>query len=266
MIKSDSIKYLLAICCMSLALVSLAQKQKKEKKERFPSYFGIVVSPVIPNNFIGKIHTTFKDSTQNMGVDFHNRWGYTFGATARIGITKFLSIETGISQVRRHYTASVSIPDSGLHVSQKLAFINYDIPLNALFYVKLSEKWYMDASLGVSLTHYPSDVQDTVLPKAKKTVVVQGARTNRTYFAINAGIGFEFRTEKAGTFFLGAGAKVPVKPPLFGVAIVKTSGMGNDYFAYKPLSAGYFTLDFKYFIPRIKLNKNKEQPNKSIIE
>jgi hypothetical protein len=254
-------KSILVFLFCAAAFLSFGQKRKKE---RFPSYFGIVASPVIPNNFIGAVHTEMLDSTGSMTTDFHNKWGYTFGATIRIGLSKSISLETGISQVRRVYNVSVSIPDSNIYDSQKLAFVNYDIPLNALFYVKMTEKWYADASLGVSITHYPSDVQDSMLPAPKKAIFIQGRRTNSSYFAFNAGIGFEYRTEKAGTFFLGFGAKVPLKPPLFGVSILRQSGTAVQLNSYKPLSAGYFTIDFRYFIPNSK--KKKDPPNKPIIE
>lgn len=261
--NSKSIVFLWVV--LTLSFSSFSQKNKK-KKNRFPSYFGIVASPVIPNNFIGKIHSVFKNESEQMTVDFHNRWGVTFGATARIGLTKLFSLETGISQVRRMYNVSVSVPDSSIQVSSKLAFINYDIPLNGLFYIQLAEQWFMDASLGVSLTHFPSNVQDTVLIEPKYSIAMQGWRTASTYFAVNAGVGFEYRTSKAGTFFLGLGVKVPGKEPLFGRALMKTVGTGTTFEAYKPLKAGYFTIDFKYFIPAIKLNKDKQQPNPSLIE
>ncbi|WP_343634202.1 outer membrane beta-barrel protein [Fluviicola sp.] len=244
-----------------LSFLSVAQKQKKE---RFPSYFGITASPVIPNNFIGAVHTRFTNDSGSMTADFHNKWGFTFGGTIRIGLSKYISLETGISQVRRVYQISVSIPDSNIYDSQKLTFINYDLPVNALFYVPLTKKWLADASLGVSLTHYPSNAQDTMYPAPKRTIFVQGRRTERTYFALNAGIGFEYRTSKAGTFFLGFGAKVPVKPPFFGVSIFKHSGNGNKLSAYKPIEAGYFTIDFRYFLPIS--NKKKNIANKPIIE
>jgi hypothetical protein len=254
-------KFLLILFICAFSLVSFGQKRKKE---RFPSYFGVVASPVIPNNFIGAVHTEMQDSTGSMTTDFHNRWGFTFGATIRIGLSKNISIETGISQVRRIYNVSVSIPDSNIYDSQKLSFVNYDIPLNALFYVPLSEKWYADASLGVSITHYPSDVQDSMLPEAKKAIFIQGRRTASTYFAFNAGAGFEYRTEKAGTFYLGFGVKVPFKPPFFGVSILRQSGTAQQLSAYKPVTAGYFTIDFRYFIPTPR--KKKDPPIKPIIE
>lgn len=254
-------KFLLILFICAFSLVSFGQKRKKE---RFPSYFGVVASPVIPNNFIGAVHTEMQDSTGSMTTDFHNKWGFTFGATIRIGLSKTISIETGISQVRRIYNVGVSIPDSNIFDNQKLAFINYDVPINVLFYVPLSEKWFADASLGVSITHYPSDVQDSMQPAAKKAIFIQGRRTASTYFAFNAGAGFEYRTEKAGTFYLGFGVKVPFKPPFFGVSILRQSGTAKQLSAYKPITAGYFTIDFRYFIPTPK--KKKDPAIKPIIE
>lgn len=236
----------------------------RTKKERFPSFFGAAISPVIPNNFIGATSTIATDSSGAMTTDFRNNWGVTFGATVRIGVTKRFSIETGITQVRRNYTTYVSIPDSNVNDQQKLTFINYDIPLNGLVYVQLSERWFMDASLGVSIVHYPSDVRDSMKPSNTEVVNVELRRTARTYFAFNAGLGFEYRTPKIGNFFLGFGVKVPFKPPYIGVTIYNKVGYGSKLTSYVPISAGYFTIDFRYFLPQF--NGKKKENNKSLID
>lgn len=243
-----------------LSFISFSQK---EKKERFPTYFGIVASPVIPNNFIGAVHTEMTDDSGTMTSDFHAKCGFTFGGTIRIGLSKNISLETGLVQVRRIYRVNVSLPYYNIYVDKKLAFVNYDLPVNALFYVPMTQKWFMDASLGVSIVHYPSDAQDSIHPEVKKSIFIQGRRTERTYFALNAGIGFEYRTQKAGIFFLGFGAKVPFKQPLFGASIFRI-GSTFKQSVYKPISAGYFTVDFKYFIPTPKKKKNVS--NKPLIE
>lgn len=262
MVKRDKMKIncLLLICL--IANLTYAQK-KTIKKERFPSYFGITLSPVIPNNFIGAVHTNFKDSAQSMSVDFKNKWGLTFGATIRIGLSKRIAIETGISQVRRIYEVSSEIPDSNVFSTSKIAFVNYDIPLNALVYVQLSEKWFMDASAGVSITHYPSDVRKVGNPSSKETVTNELRRTERTYFALNAGLGFEYRTEKMGNFFLGFGAKIPFKSPYIGVVLYEKVSYGTRTVAFGGISGGYFTVDFRYFIPTF--NK-KNISNKALID
>lgn len=259
-------KLFATILILGIIPFTFAQQRTRTKTERFPSYFGIAISPVIPNDFIGARNTLVKDSAGIMTTDFKNKWGLTFGGTIRIGLSKRIALETGISQVRRIYETGVSIPDSNINDSQKLAFVNYDIPINGLFYVQLSESWYMDASLGVSITHYPSDVRDSMLPKNGERIDVELRRTERTYFALNAGLGFEFRTRKAGNFFLGFGAKVPLKQPYFGVTIYQKAGYGKQITSFAPLSAGYFTIDFRYFIPSLNQGKKARENNKSLIE
>ncbi len=252
---------LLVLICTTF---SAKGQVKKTKREQFPSFFGLIGAPVIPNNFIGEKESIFQDSLQRMTTNFENKWGYTFGASARFGLTKNISIETGITQIRRNYLVQVAIPDSGINRSQKLAFVNYDIPINALFYVKLSENIFASAALGISVSHYPTDVRDSIQAENNQTVLIEGRRIHRTYFATNAGFGFEYRTKKAGTFYIGTSAKVPFQPIFFGVSIYRKSGNGNQIVAFKPITAGYFTVDFRYYIP----TPNKRNPisNKDIIE
>lgn len=257
------LKILLVVFIVLAVQTALWGQTSKPKRERFPSYFGIVGSPVIPNNFIGSKQTIFFDSTQTMQVNFRNKWSYTFGAIVRIGLTKTISLETGISQVRRHYDVNVIIPDSSINRTQRLAFVNYDVPVNALFYVQMDKQWYMNAAFGFSITHYPTDVRDSILPEEGKRISIEGRRIHRTYFAANAGFGFEYRTEKIGTFYLGLGAKVPFKPIFFGVAVLNQSNTGNKLIAYNPVTAGYFTVDFRYFFPK---TKRKDDLLKPIIE
>lgn len=222
---------------------------QREKIDKFPSYFGIFASPVIPNNFIGDVQTNMQDSSNTMFATYTHKLGLNFGAIVRIGLTKTVSIETGISQVRRNYLVDVSVPDSGFVGSQRLAFVNYDIPINALFYVQLSERWFMNAAIGFSINQYPSDSRDNIFFDQKHKASVEARRTIRTGFSANAGLGFEYRTDDYGTFYLGGGAKVPFKDPFYGVVIASTVSSGNDQVAYKPISTGYFTIDFRYFIP-----------------
>jgi hypothetical protein len=241
----------LVICCLC-SVAFFTKAQQKLTTSKYPTYFGICASPVIPNDFIGAKNTYFEDSTGAMQTTFTNKTGYTFGGIIRIGITKNISIETGLSQVRRVYNAQVNIPDSGIYRSQTLAFVNYDIPINGMIHVKLAQEWFMNANLGISINHYPSDVRDSIIPGPGKSIYVEGRRTNRTYFSTNAGIGFEYRTKKSGIFYFGAGAKVPFRQTLFGVSIFKQSGTGNKIVAYKPITAGYFTLDVRYYLPTQK--------------
>lgn len=249
-----------SILCVVIILLLLPTgahaQETKRKKDRFPSYFGLTVAPIFPSDFIGQKKTVFQDSSQRMESVFDQKTGLTFGASVRIGITKLISIETGLYQVRRNFNVSCNFPDSNIVSSSTLGFVNYDIPLNALIYVQLSEKWYMNAALGVSITHYPSDVltQQNLTPFL---VAYQGRRVNRTYFGAGAGLGFEFRTKKSGTFYLGGAAKIPFNPIMIGVTDV-TKTLTNRVRAVKRINGSYFSLELRYYLPSNLLKKGKQ--------
>jgi hypothetical protein len=232
---------------------SLLAQQPKVKKDRFPSYFGLAVSPIFPNNFVGSKTATFKDSTSTMTTTFNQKTGIMFGASVRIGITKLISIETGIYQIRRNFDVSMSVPDSNVYGNKTLGFVNYDIPINALVYVQLAEQWYMNASLGFSINQYPTDVRDSILPGGKNYLEMQGRRVERTHFSSNAGIGFEYRTKKAGTFYLGAAGKITFRPIMLGVGIMHQTGTSNRLVSVGRINGGYFSIDFRYYLPTLRM-------------
>lgn len=244
----------LVVVVLVMLIHSFGWAQTKPKRDRFPSYFGLTVSPVIPNNFVGEVNTAMVDTntSNTMFCNFKQQWGYTFGATIRIGVTKTISIETGIAQVHRNFLVTADIPDSNLHVQQQLSFVNYDIPINGLFYVQLSENTFMNAAFGASITQYPSDIVDTMLPGAGKRFDAIGKRIERTSFAINGGLGFEYRTPKSGTFYMGGGVKIPFKPIFFGEVTYDQTNSPTKYRAFEPIKAGYFTVDVRYFFPQAK--------------
>ncbi len=242
------------VCVISVFLLTLVAFGQEEttKKNRFPSYFGLTVSPIFPSNFIGTQTATFLDTSLAMTTVFKQKAGITFGATVRIGVTKLFSIETGIFQVRRNFDVSIALPDSNLYGKDVLTFVSYDVPINLLTYVQLSKQWYMNASLGLSITHNPSDISDSILPGGQFVLQFEGRRVNRTHFATNAGMGFEYRTKKYGTFYFGASGKIPFRPIMLGVGIVKRSQTSNKFVAYGRVNGSYFSVDFRYFFPIIR--------------
>lgn len=243
------------IFCVSTSLYG-----QYEKEGRFKNYFGLVFSPVIPNNFIGIKTLSVQDTTNIMTSTYNQKWSFQFGAIARFGLSEKFSLETGLISVRRIYEVNVSIPDSSINRSQKLTFINYDLPINGLFYVRMSDNIYANAYLGFSLVHYPSDVMDSVQLGSGKSIIYSGLRFDRTYFGFNAGIGAEYRTEKAGTFYIGGAAKVYSKPVLAGVASLKTSGTSDVIRTVTAIPGGYFSIDLRYFFPYIKPKKEQNKP------
>lgn len=224
----------------------------QKKKERVPSYFGIQVRPIFPTQFIGSPTTNFQ---QNAGESVRftstltQKMGYSFGGTVRAGITNLIAIETGINFYQRNFGIDMEMPDSSILATNDIRFISYDIPLNALFYIKLAEKWYMNASIGVAVNFKPTDVAVVTKPGGDNEFQHIGVAQKKFGFDFNANIGFEFRTEKSGFFYLGGSANVPFKP-LFDM-ILNYSNQGYKSQVIEPVDGSYLAIDFKYFFPNI---------------
>ncbi len=232
-----------------------------QKREKFPSYFGIQFKPLIPGDFLSKSVVSVTD-TGFIGT-FTQKQGYSFGATVRIGLTKLISFETGINQVQRNYKIDFNLVDSAVTAKTSVGIISYDIPLNALIYIQLSEKIFTNASLGTSFVYYPSNVGTTVSVEPKHVFIGEGRRNKRFDFEINANLGFELRTEKNGFFYVGASAKIPFAP-IFKVAASYEYESSQKALAIGDINGAYLSLDLRYFFPNIK-NKG-QQFNKGPIE
>lgn len=225
-----------------------AQQPRPEKREKFPSYFGLQFKPLIPGDFLGTSQVKLND--QEFFTTFTQKLGYSFGATVRIGLTKLISLETGINQVQRNYNIDFSIPDSNLYAKNDFGIVSYDIPMNALFYIQLSEKFFMNASLGGALVYNPTNVATKTVVEPNHVFIQEGRRFSRVGFEMNANFGVEFRTEKSGIFYLGTSGRIPVQS-IFQVAAVyekqyyKRVATGN-------MSGTYLSFDIRYYFPNIR--------------
>lgn len=217
------------------------------KKEKFPSYFGLQVRPVLPTRFIGEPVSSF--TLDGFSTSLTQKIGYSFGGTVRAGLTKLLALETGINFTQRNFDISMSVPDSNVYATNDISFISYDIPVNGLVYVQLSEKFFMNASLGVAITFKPTNVGVLTLPGGSFTFTHTGYVNRKTSFDLNANFGFEFRTEKSGFFYLGGSGRVPFSP-LFNLA-AQYKYQGYKTTIYGEIDGSFLSIDFKYFFPII---------------
>lgn len=230
-----------------LISVGIFAQTKTRKKERFPSYFGLQVRPVFPTRFIGEPETTL--SKDGYATTISQKIGYSFGGTVRAGLTKLLALETGINFTQRNFDVTMSVADSGVYAKNDLSFISYDIPINGLVYIQLSEQFYMNASLGVALTFKPTNVGILTLPGGSYSFTHTGRVARKTAFDLNANIGFEYRTEKIGFFYIGGSARVPFKPVFDLISEYKYQGYSTK--VYGEVDGSFLSIDFKYFFPNI---------------
>lgn len=234
----------LYVFLMFLPLTSLAQ----EKTDKLLTYFGIQARPIFPTNYIGERITTL--SGNGFQTTISQRLGYSFGGTVRANITKLIAFESGINFTQRHFNLDVALPDSNVVGSKDMAFIEYDIPVNALIYIQLSDEIFMNASLGGMITYKPTDTRVQIRPEGKHYFALYGLREKSVGFDINANVGFEYRTKKNGFFYIGGSARVPLQPLFTYVAFYKYDA--NSMHLTGDVDGSYLALDFKYFFPLIK--------------
>src|SRR6185436_1453018 len=166
---------------------------------------GIQIKPIFSSKFFGTGEQTLRGepepNTPDSIVTFQTKPGSGFcaGMVVRYGLTNRISFESGINYVKRSY--SLNIHDSLLSFSgtSKYRIVSYEIPLSGLVFIQLSEKIFMDVSLGVSLDFFPSSVhsQDDYFKQF-------GTRRNWISESVIANLGYEYRTEKSGYFYIGA--------------------------------------------------------------
>lgn len=222
------------------------------------SFFGLNYKPLIPFGIVGDAPLTLQNG--NFKSTISSSLGYSFGAVVRTRITDLIALESGLLYTRRNYKAEMSLADSNLYTTNNLGIINFDIPLNALVFIQLSRNVYANTMLGGSLNFNPSDVSSLSNPGGgPHSFEFRGSRYTKNpnkngylSFALNAAVGFEFRTRKDGTFYVGVAGKIPVRPTLEVGTIYRQAEQSFDLPARGELTGATFSLDFKYFFHNVE--------------
>lgn len=213
---------------------------------------GFQFKPIIPLKYF---YTEGADITQQ-GVRFQvqQKFGTSWGMSVRRGFTKIFSLESGISYVNRTY--SLNIYDSVQVVNDRFHLIAYEIPLQGLIYIRLSDKLFMNTALGISLDLFPSDIytEDGNYKhySQRKGWVLPG---------ISANLGYEYRTEKTGYFYLGLSYHRPFYN-MYTTAIEYNNGNGTLETLNTYLAGNYLTIDFRYFFHEDPLKKKLKSTKK----
>jgi hypothetical protein len=244
---SFEMKYILILTLLLFCHFSQSQKLPSNK---MISYFGVHFRPIFPSDFIGaKTNTkTFEGFTSTI----IQTPGHNFGATIRLGVTKLISIETGLNYTHRNFNLEMSLPDSNLFNTNDLSFISYDIPINGLIYVQLGQQVYMNASLGLAASFAASGVTKKTVTGTDNYFSHNGYVNSKLSFDMNANYGFEFRTKNSGFFYFGGSARVPFKPILLMAVTMVPKDLTKRINIYQDIDGSYLGLDFKYFFPIIE--------------
>lgn len=199
---------------------------------------GIQVRPIIPSEFFDSGPETVSEG--DVEATFTPEMAYTFGMVIRVGLTDMISLETGINYVRRNYNIQLRDNENGFSTEMDFRFIGYEIPLQGLLYVRLGEQIWMNASTGISFDTYPSDVETVEFEYQQRT-----QRNAWAQFSLLANVGFEYRTESSGYFYIGGSYHQPFANVADTRVIYRKDGIETRLF-YE-MYGTYLTLDFRYF-------------------
>jgi hypothetical protein len=202
--------------------------------------FGVQIKPVIPFGFFDP---TTRSERESLSSSIQLTGGLAFGMVVRTGLTRSISLETGINQITRRYDFSIRNDTNGYSGSGQLRFVGYEVPVTCLVYIRLGERSWMNNALGFSVDMYPGD--------AVKNIEQGQAyffRRNWAQIGVVGNIGVEYRTKKSGYFYLGGTFHRPFGD--MAQADIRWTDPYQGYFAYGMstlLSGSYLTLDLRYF-------------------
>jgi len=224
---------ILLICCLNL--ISYGQKGV--------TTFGLQYKPIIPNRFIGTYEQRF-DSAQFFS-NIKQKLGHSFGGVIRIGLTKNISLETGLNLTYRNFDLNFAIPDSGYVGKEQLRVVSYEVPISCLIYIQLSKQFFINTSLGSSLILFPSSVHKQVPITVGEYFLQEGAYRHKIQGALLANVGFEYRTKEKGYFYFGTSYHLPYIPIMsFAMAYQYP---GGNIVARDNVRGSYLTIDLRYF-------------------
>jgi hypothetical protein len=209
--------------------------------------FGFQLRPIVPNSYLNTDLETI--SIPNFSYSAKSNVGFSFGSIIRKPIGKFWNLETGLNYVKRSYSLNFALNDS-VQVSSEhnMTFIAYEIPIQALIYVRLGKAWYMNASAGICFDFFPSATETFSSERVDSTYFDFSQTTYRirwSALAAQSNLGFEYRTEKDGYYYLGASFHRPFSRIAGSQALVE-SNSGSERL-WLSLSGSYFSIDLKYF-------------------
>jgi len=224
-------RLLLIICCPLVPAAVFAQEHIVTA--------GVEYKPIFP---IGFLRTGTQEVVdEGVKYDFSLQSGFNAGMVIRKGLTQLLSLEMGISYVKRKY--GLTITDTSHTESSQFRIIGYEIPVSLVVYIRLGENVFMNASMGVSPDMFASNVQSVGDNHQSVT-----ARRATIQPAVLANIGWELRTEKIGFFYLGASFHGPFQDEFVShVSYLRSSADVRNI--YTGLSGNYLTADLRYFFP-----------------
>lgn len=250
-------KYIVLLFFLTICSVVFSQSRRRQAE----NFFGLQFRPLIPLSVVGDRPIQLNEGTLESTVS--PIFGYSYGGVVRVGFTKLLALETGLNYTKRRYRVDYKVPDSNITATDKIGYVTLNLPVSFLVYIKLGQQFYMNVSGGVTGNFNVSNIRSQTNPEGMHLFIIEGKRFSFFDFEANANVGFEYRTEKIGTFYLGISARIPFKPTLYVATEYRYDT--HKQVAFGLIKGATFALDIKYFFHNSR-RKNPVQPLPDVID
>jgi len=211
---------------------------------------GIQVKPIISAEFLNTGPQSEKLGDVEFTITPTN--GFAFGMVIRKGLNDQFSIETGINYSRRNYDLRITEDSTSFVGNSDFSYVIYEIPVLGLIYVRLGERTYLNNAFGINLNFLPSDWEsfDTYFEHY----------SSRSYWvvpALQANVGFEYRTYESGFLYFGFSYHQPFNNITTAGVLYKQDQIVKEV-AFFDISGNYLTIDLRYFFHE-KAEKRKRR-------
>jgi hypothetical protein len=213
---------------------------------------GAQIKPIFSSKFFGTGPIEIGEQGYTYGIKPNS--GYAIGMVVRRGFTPTLSLEFGLNYIVRKFELNAN--NGVLNSAADMRIVGYEIPISQLVFIRLSEKMYMNASAGICINMFPSDVY-----KDEPNFLVYAGRNSMFQPSLIANIGIEYRTKENGYFYLGTSLNRPFSNIYeYRVDYVNKKDVLNS--AATSLNGTYLSIDFKYFFHEDPEKKGKAKSKK----
>lgn len=232
-------------------LLSIAYAQESD------FIFGIQIKPIIPNSYFNASNVSegfYSTDSSLYSFNLKPRVGQSTGMNIRKNFTKVVSFETGINFVQRRY--KLEVKNENVNDYSNFTIRSYEIPAQLLTYVRVSDKWYLNGSFGLSYNVFVSNIYSE--GNENSFFYQNTLRRKKGQSSFIANLGAEYRTKTKGYFYLGLSLHRPFKSivrvfPEFDDGIneynVLAPSLNSDFLE---LNGNYFTIDLRYFFKTTK--------------
>lgn len=200
---------------------------------------GIQIKPIISGEFLNTGPQSQKVGDIEFTITPTN--GYAFGMVVRKGFNDQFSFESGINYSRRNFDLRITEDSTNFEGNSDFSYVIYEVPILGLIYVRLGERTYLNTAFGLNLNFLPSDWEsfDTYFEH-------YSARSYWVMPALQANVGFEYRTYESGFLYLGFSFHRPFSN-ITEAGVLYKEGQNVKETVFFDVLGNYLTLDLRYF-------------------